>query len=457
MNEKTKLLSEIKAAQEALAEAGTGTYRAELDKKFHFIPLNLAVLDITLGSYLINDGDPDKAYTVSDLRQDIIKYLKKHSSGIIITPTPEGFVIFPNTPISTTELRRHASTGVLIQENGQIKGVLYSRFVAARDNLFTQFLNTELRSKFVNKLDVGHVVFQKTEELGSSPQALKAVQAYTRVLNASREFLPVATRTQANVLNRLLTNMQKQISNFEVHTTYSKKIENSLSKNFSYSLLSIKANIVIIQDQKENRHDFTPHEKEYKDRLIEVFIEYAPGQKFSRSLLEEIEYRVASALKGKKATNTSRVIKESSSIKGTPKAARPRTSSPGTVPTAKVINLETKRAIGLPRLLALLNNHLQDVVSANMQDPDDYDKGSRKLLTYRTGRFAESVKVERLSASREGAITAFYSYMKNPYATFSAGGRQQNPRSRDPKSLISRSIREIAAKYVAEQMRAVNV
>jgi hypothetical protein len=54
-------------------------------------------------------------------------------------------------------------------------------------------------------------------------------------------------------------------------------------------------------------------------------------------------------------------------------------------------------------------------------------------------------------------LTAFYSYMKNPYSTFSQGGRQQNPRSRDPKLLISKSIRELAGAQVANRMRAVNV
>jgi len=82
---------------------------------------------------------------------------------------------------------------------------------------------------------------------------------------------------------------------------------------------------------------------------------------------------------------------------------------------------------------------------------------SRDVLNYRSGRFAESVKVERLSESRQGMLTAFYSYMKNPYATFSQGGRQQYPRSRDPKTLISKSIREIAQTMVTNQLRAVNV
>ena len=45
--------------------------------------------------------------------------------------------------------------------------------------------------------------------------------------------------------------------------------------------------------------------------------------------------------------------------------------------------------------------------------------------------------------------------MKNPYATFSSGGAQQFPRSRDPKLLITKSIREIAAKLTTARLRAV--
>jgi hypothetical protein len=108
--------------------------------------------------------------------------------------------------------------------------------------------------------------------------------------------------------------------------------------------------------------------------------------------------------------------------------------------------------VNLPKLLMFINQHLQDVISANMGD------GSRRdVLNYRTGRFAGSVKVENLSESRAGMITAFYSYMKNPYATFSQGGRQERPKTRDPKLLIAASIREIAAQQVANQLRAVVV
>lgn len=103
-------------------------------------------------------------------------------------------------------------------------------------------------------------------------------------------------------------------------------------------------------------------------------------------------------------------------------------------------------------LLTLLNAGLHDQIRRNMGTGS-----STNVLNYRSGRFAQSVKVEKISESRQGMITAFYSYMKNPYATFSEGGRQQLPRSRDPKLLISKSIREIASSLVGNRLRAVNV
>jgi len=114
----------------------------------------------------------------------------------------------------------------------------------------------------------------------------------------------------------------------------------------------------------------------------------------------------------------------------------------------------TKRATILPTagLLALLNAKLFEQIQKNMGTGNE-----TKVLNFRSGRFAESARVERLSQSREGMVSAFYSYMRNPYGTFSEGGKQQYPRSRDPKALISKSIREIGATMVGNRMRSVLV
>ena len=103
-------------------------------------------------------------------------------------------------------------------------------------------------------------------------------------------------------------------------------------------------------------------------------------------------------------------------------------------------------------LLVILKSQIEEQVRANM------GKGnSKNILNYRTGRFASSVAIERVSESRAGLISVFYNYQKNPYATFSEGGRQQYPKSRDPKLLISKSIREIASSVVSNRLRAVLV
>jgi hypothetical protein len=119
----------------------------------------------------------------------------------------------------------------------------------------------------------------------------------------------------------------------------------------------------------------------------------------------------------------------------------------------KIEQLKIARTtVNLTSLQNLLNSSLVERVKQNM------GSGNRKdVLNLQSGRFAESVKVERLSESRQGLISAFYTYMRNPYATFSDGGRQQSPKSRDPKLLISKSIREIAQQQVSNRLRAVLV
>ena len=114
--------------------------------------------------------------------------------------------------------------------------------------------------------------------------------------------------------------------------------------------------------------------------------------------------------------------------------------------------IQPELTYNLVLLQALINENLQNVISANMGDGT-----ARNVLNYRTGRFAASPKVLSMLQSRDGMITAFYTYMKNPYATFSEGGRQSRPRSRDPKLLIAKSIREIAETKVANRLRSVLV
>ncbi len=151
-------------------------------------------------------------------------------------------------------------------------------------------------------------------------------------------------------------------------------------------------------------------------------------------LAETLKQNVSNTLKA--VTKTSKAINSVKAKKG-----------PKEVQITKRVSKTAKPTYSLANLQTLLNSALQQQIKKNMVKP---------ALQNRTGRFAESVRVERLSESRAGMITAFYSYMKSPYQTFEPGFRQGSP-ARNPKTLISKSIREIAAGIVGNRLRAVRL
>ena len=179
---------------------------------------------------------------------------------------------------------------------------------------------------------------------------------------------------------------------------------------------------------------------------------YMKNMMSSNTMLEDIEQAVLSILRTGKSN-----LKKHSPKKGrTPrKEIGKKQSLPGKqkiTGKTRVPETSPESSVNLISLQTILNSQLQDVISANMGDGS-----SKNLLNYRTGRFASSAEVKRLTISKEGMITAFYDYMKNPYGTFSIGGKQEYPRSRDPRLLISNSIRQIAAQIVNNRLRAVLV
>lgn len=115
-----------------------------------------------------------------------------------------------------------------------------------------------------------------------------------------------------------------------------------------------------------------------------------------------------------------------------------------------VPKFESKSETSLFSLLDYIRQHINSQVAKNMGD------GFRRdILNYRTGRFADSVEVNRLTISRNGMITAFYNYMRYPYATFEPGNKQGSPLTRNPRLLIAKSIREIAAEKVSNSIQSV--
>ena len=69
-------------------------------------------------------------------------------------------------------------------------------------------------------------------------------------------------------------------------------------------------------------------------------------------------------------------------------------------------------------------------------------------LENRSGRFANSVKVHDVVRTKQDFLSFGYNYDKNPYQVFEVGSSGNwSSTQRDPRRLIDRSIREVAAEF----------
>ena len=241
------------------------------------------------------------------------------------------------------------------------------------------------------------------------------------------------------------------------------------------NLLNMQFAFVISQPAKLNTNQIRVDEqrrlKSIIDKQVLPSLEAQLRQKLSSGVIDPTEISgsptylqyLEQTIRGILENKRSNKLKKSSKKSASTKLEIPTVLNTSTVIKANAkskkasisINLKTSQILpvsSLVTLQSLLDTNLVQQVKQNM------GLGNRRdILNLRSGRFAESVKVERLSESKQGMITAFYSYMKNPYATFSQGGQQELPRSRDPKLLIAKSIRDVASQQVTNRLRAVMV
>ena len=89
-------------------------------------------------------------------------------------------------------------------------------------------------------------------------------------------------------------------------------------------------------------------------------------------------------------------------------------------------------------LVAMMNKDLSRTVRKNMRLP---------ALQNSSGRFANSVKVVDVNQTKQGFLSFGYTYEKSPYQVFEVGTGEAPwaTSQRDPRKLIDKSIREVAA------------
>ena len=175
------------------------------------------------------------------------------------------------------------------------------------------------------------------------------------------------------------------------------------------------------------------------DRFLKLYGDMRINVAGSKNIIQATSDTVSDMLMGKK--NKAYKTRASKTIKG----KKRKIAKPGVV-AAKPPPLRTSggKFTSAMNIQAILDQRIKKQVQDNM--------GEGGALVNRTGRFAQSVSVEKVMQSRQGTLTAFYTYMKAPYQTFERGYAQGTAR-RDPRKLIAASIREIARETLNHKLQ----
>ena len=167
----------------------------------------------------------------------------------------------------------------------------------------------------------------------------------------------------------------------------------------------------------------------------------SPREDYRREAVSEVLDKFKTVKKAKIKRKTAQPSKKSSKYKPRTKkgkvAAAPKVVAAQIAKDKRKSRQEIAGGANSMQMLGILNDKLPETVRIYMKDPG---------LINRTGRFANSVRITEMGTTPKGFPSIGYTYDRDNYGQYetSSGSRFSDP-NRDPRVVIDRSIREIAA------------
>lgn len=442
-----------------LSNSISSSARKVIDVNPHFIPLNVKALNASLGSILQEPNVALPDIDLSKFRMKIITFLKGRYRNYIILTGGQKIIVNGKSDVPIDIIASKFTPAIVYMghhSTDAIVGVLYPDFQSASNDLLNEYLNKEVVNFLNTSLGSSTATFDLGYILKNDPEATREEQSLGTkirtlfgILNSfsqntvSVDNANVDTDKSSVVQTKIL--VESLLESYGRFKTSGPVVHASIDKNVAAFVKKIRADIVIIQDQFENPNiakEIVAQSgfKKLTNMLANTVIS-------TSSFLDDIKSSIISKFTGKKVNIKS---KEHANIQTIDlrKSSKVNVSTRNRGITTKFT--PPKPQMSLISLQNLLNDGLERQIRLNMGNGDD-----TSVLNYRTGRLAKSFKVTALSQERSGALTAFFTYMKYPYITFGPGGAQQRPRSRDPRLLGDKSIRELAANKISSRLRTV--
>lgn len=319
---------------------------------------------------------------------------------------------------------------------GQVKAKMLKHFT---DN---KILTDDQKKTLSRNIHKGHGV------KGSAVSQVQIASAISAIPLDNKTELSMAFSAFAkkgNLPKDIRIEVEKLFTNHEQIVTKEGKLVDNYVSNvvFQVGKENIGKDAAFEKAVKKAFRDFAT---DYKDNLIDEKGSSTLKQKITRNILENLGTGKNIKVKSKDI-KASRKTKHTTTTKGNKqKVASAKVVAGGAIKkVAKNRKTQAKTkdtGFSQVKLYAALNMKINSVVAKNMGDP---------ALNFQTGRFASSVKITDVNTTAQGFPSVGYTYQLYPYQTFEPGFQQGDP-NRDPRKLIDRSIREIAAQMVTGRL-----
>ena len=314
---------------------------------------------------------------------------------------------------------------------GQVKAKMLKHFT---DN---DILSDDQKKILARNIHKGHGV------RGSAVSQVEIASAISAIPLDNKNELSMAFSAFAkkgNLPKDIRIEIEKLFTNHEQIVTKEGKLVDNYVSNvvFQVGKVNIGKDAAFEKAVKKAFRDFAT---EYKDTLIDEKGSSTLKQKITRTMLENIGAGKNIKIKSKDI-KASRKTKHATSIAGNKQRVGPAKIVPGGKIKRASKRKTKSTGFSQTKLYAALSVKINATVAKNMGEP---------ALEYQTGRFADSVKITDVSKTPQGFPSIGYTYQLYPYQTFEPGFQQGDP-ERDPRKLIDRSIREIAAQMVTGRL-----
>ena len=302
---------------------------------------------------------------------------------------------------------------------------------------------SQIQARFVNnierrKRDVSAAEISKATQLGHGDRGASVSQ-----FNIDRAVSEAAQKydlsdSEVEQLNTIVT-AQRRKHNLNLNVTHDQIFTRGgiFKKGFRF--------VISGQRTELNAADTKIEKAVFMDTLKELDVlntetSTLPADAVGEIILGNIagKQRKGKRVKGKRR----KTIKESSKANATLKTEKTEyTSYRATrgIPAKGIKKQKAKKgpASSPLQLLGILNQKLPETVRKNMDPP---------ALQNQTGRFASSVKATDISTTKKGFPSVGYTYDRDNYGQYEASsGSRFASAERDPRTLIDRSMREIAS------------